>query len=48
MVLKPVRRISLKEIVARAEETPDEQPPTMDEVGKIVHEVRRAYRVPGE
>jgi hypothetical protein len=47
LLFQRVKPVSIGEIVARAEQIPDDDPPTMEEISAIVHEVRRQVRAEG-
>jgi len=44
MHMKRVQKLTLTELLRRQKENPDPNPPTMEEINEIVHEVRRQYQ----
>lgn len=42
--MKRVKKASFTDLLNRQSEVSDETPPTMEEISKIVHEVRQEYR----
>ena len=44
VLLKRVKKVTLGDMLARVKQVPDDNPPTLEEINEIVHEVRRQYR----